>query len=398
MNSFLDSVTNIEFGQSIYADNIKLLIYHDNQSLFDLLEFDDDTIFLEPLLFAYFNQKSTCNFPIEQILFGYISPFRRPDKIRIVFNIDGVAYLPKIGYFKIENSITEAILYNKTNGFEIKNVDEIISYTFYEILTIDNGNFEILRFGIPLLDDYFERYVEDSLTNEKEKVSVSIFESGYLFLPYIEKSIEIIKKNLPDYYEKFKLTNRRIVIFYNPDVLSFVTKQIHGFIFLTTSQSNDEVFFVEELIHQGSHNILNSILYDNFVLFKINPEIHTLGSYIGNPLENRSILSTFHGLYTVAKRVEYFPVLLQKKIFKGKQLHEFQGRFCDQYRRFRTGFEQVDLNELFTESGESFYQEIDSMCFRILKKFEDTIYIFNMSNQPNEFSYEHFCILNHSRL
>jgi|LakMenEpi03Aug12_release.lakeMendotaPanAssembly.Ray.scaffolds.fasta_scaffold1582493_1 hypothetical protein len=36
---------------------IKLLIYKENPSVLEKINFEDDTIFLDPLLFAYFNSK-----------------------------------------------------------------------------------------------------------------------------------------------------------------------------------------------------------------------------------------------------------------------------------------------------------------------------------------------------
>ena len=44
--------TNTEF-----INTIKLLIYKEKPSLLEKVDFEDDNIFLDPLLFAYFNSK-----------------------------------------------------------------------------------------------------------------------------------------------------------------------------------------------------------------------------------------------------------------------------------------------------------------------------------------------------
>ncbi|AOR28371.1 hypothetical protein FORMB_13270 [Formosa sp. Hel1_33_131] len=65
-------------------NTIKLLLYKENTSVFKKLNFDDDEVFLEPLLFAYFNSKSYNSYPkeaLEEMLQGYfikkeeINPF-----------------------------------------------------------------------------------------------------------------------------------------------------------------------------------------------------------------------------------------------------------------------------------------------------------------------------------
>ena len=50
---------------NIILDNIKTLIYIEDKSIFEKIDFDDDTIYLEPLLFAYFNSKKDKLFPKE---------------------------------------------------------------------------------------------------------------------------------------------------------------------------------------------------------------------------------------------------------------------------------------------------------------------------------------------
>tara|TARA_B110000971_G_scaffold69706_1_gene71447 strand:- start:1167 stop:1379 length:213 start_codon:yes stop_codon:yes gene_type:complete len=61
-------------------DTIKILIYKKQQHLFEKLNIQDDEVFLEPLLFAYFNSKSNNLYPkeaLEEMLQGYFIKKRR---------------------------------------------------------------------------------------------------------------------------------------------------------------------------------------------------------------------------------------------------------------------------------------------------------------------------------
>ena len=42
-------------NKSKLADDMKVLLYDENNKIFDRLDFNNDNIFLEPLLFNYFN-------------------------------------------------------------------------------------------------------------------------------------------------------------------------------------------------------------------------------------------------------------------------------------------------------------------------------------------------------
>jgi len=76
-------------------DTIKILIYKKQQHLFEKLNIQDDEVFLEPLLFAYFNSKSNNLYPkeaLEEMLQGY---FIKKEEIKIAhsYSRDGIAYV-----------------------------------------------------------------------------------------------------------------------------------------------------------------------------------------------------------------------------------------------------------------------------------------------------------------
>ncbi|MGY0407866.1 MAG: hypothetical protein ACWIPJ_05870 [Polaribacter sp.] len=90
---------------------IKLLIYKENPIFFEKIDFDDDNVFLEPLLFS----KEI----LIEILQGY---FLKEKKVNINYSFKkkGIAYIPKIGYFKNKSlKPFEQIEIIKGTGIEI---------------------------------------------------------------------------------------------------------------------------------------------------------------------------------------------------------------------------------------------------------------------------------------
>jgi hypothetical protein len=116
--------------------------------------------------------------------------------------------------------------------------------------------------------------------------------------------------------------------------------------------------------------------------------------YTNQEWDYRNIYGAYHGLYTVAKRVEYFDILLSKNVFSGSEKHELLGRLTDQFGRFRTGLELLNFNEVFTEKGMTFYKELDTKCASILIKYDKLLTFFDTSSVDLDFRYNDFCILN----
>jgi len=111
-------------------NTIKLLLYKENTSVFKKLNFDDDEVFLEPLLFAYFNSKSYNSYPkeaLEEMLQGYF--IKKEEIITHSYSRDGIAYVPNIGYFKVNESIP----FEKIKFIAHTNIELIQSYNLLEI-------------------------------------------------------------------------------------------------------------------------------------------------------------------------------------------------------------------------------------------------------------------------
>ncbi|MBE9490301.1 MAG: hypothetical protein IMY67_08420 [Bacteroidetes bacterium] len=86
-------------------NTIKVLLFKKYQKVFNFIKYEDENIYLEPLLFSCFNsvQKNENLIAIlEEILQGYF--FKKEEiKVRYSFNKNDVAYIPQVGYFKRGN-------------------------------------------------------------------------------------------------------------------------------------------------------------------------------------------------------------------------------------------------------------------------------------------------------
>lgn len=353
--------------QTEIINTIKILIYKENSSLLEKINFDDDEIFLEPLLFSYFNSKKKNTFSnelLEEILQGFFVEKKEP-KINHSFNKNNIAYIPDVGYFK--------------KG--LKNLQEPI---------LKLGDFEILKEIHPTQEPYFREFYKGHIINENP-IYNSVWQDNHKEL---EKAILIIKEYLPDFYQELFFANRKIYLHNNPKILNFTTVETLGMLYFYVLGENNLIYFIEELIHQGSHNFLYYVVQNRKDYFKIEVDNLIMRDLTKQEWDYRNVYGAYHGLYTVTKRMECFDILLSKNVFVGKHKHELLGRLTDQFSRFKTGLELLNFEEIYTNKGLELYNELNTKCQSIFNKYKVLQSIFDLSNRDLDFRYDDFCKLN----
>lgn len=347
-------------------DTIKLLVYKENPFLLEKVDFDDDSIFLEPLLFAYFNSKKNNLYStkvLREIMQGY---FLEKESIIVEHSLDknGIAFLPNVGYFDQNKRIVDKIL----------KVDE----------------FEIFKYCHPLLENYFVESYKGHIVNPKP-LHNTVWEENYKTL---EKAIFIIKEQLPTFYKELVFANKRVYLHDNPKILNFSSIETLGMLYFYVLGTQNLVYFIEELIHQGSHNFLYYVIHDRKDYFKIDVDNVIMRDLTHEQWDYRTVYGAFHGLYTVTQRVICFDILISHNVFSGREKHELLGRMADMIPRFKTGLELLDLDYVYTEKGKKYYFELSNKCDLILNKYEQLTKIFDLSHRDLDFRYNEFCELN----
>jgi hypothetical protein len=276
--------------------------------------------------------------------------------------------------------------------FHLEHDGKRVAYTFEKRLLVADGRLEVYRYNHPLFAPYYvpyDRYVKDLPPTE-----VNVDNVVKHHLPALQRAIAILKQYCAPFFDEILATNRSITLFHNPAVNCFVTMSAHGAVFLATIPENDEVFFVEELMHQCSHNAFNAILFDKAGYFKIDVEHEILGDYLNKKNETRTLYSAIHGLYTVVKRYEGFDTLYTEDIFSGRQKHEFLGRIGDLKKRLHTGLDGLDCDKVYTPKGIEMYQLLRQTGDNMAQHLQALDDLFDFSNQPEEFSYAKFAEIN----
>lgn len=384
---YSDIITKfIQPNMASLAESIKFLIYEKDPKLFELLNFEEDAIFLEPLLFSYFNSKDK-RFPLAQILFGYIKESLRPKDIEVWADNNGIIYLPQIGYFKTElrNTFLKLSCSGSVEDFIFSKGNVNINTIKESSIILPDLNVEIYQHNNVLYSEIFPGLSETgSLSGLMDKHSAHLW-----------KAKDIIKKYFPFYFDLIKKVGRGIMIFDSENQFSFGAMRAQGVAFLNTRKANNEVFFVEDLVHQFGHVIFNIVTADKTEFFAIDISNMSLGDLTNDENDkNKELYGSFHGLFTETSINMCFDILLENKVFSNEKLHELYGRFSDDMKRFKKALEKLNYPHIYTSSGLELYHLFNEQYDRIYQKWEDIIHGYNTSNQGYIFDYNKFVELN----
>ncbi len=378
----------IEEGQSQFALSVKSMIFREDESLFEVLDFSDDRIFLEPLLFAYFNSNKT-NITLKQILFGYIHPSKRFTKINVSTNPSGIIYLPKIGYLETENCENlqlELAVDNHTGDYTLTYESNIVDYKFKKTVLITGTDIEVQQFSNPLIEPYFR-------DRSNNVTSVNSNQIGFNYYDDINNAVIILKEYYPSFFSCFNEVIRCIMPFNSDSANSFATLSVHGTAFLNVPKNANEVFFIEDIVHQCGHTILTSITHEMEQFLAIDPDT-PLEKFNLKTGEYRSVYVAFHGVFTEAIMNEAFAICVENKIFMGRKEHELKGRFAYILSRFLADMESLNHPEIFTPTGFYVYSALRNKMLTTYSQYGSMLKEFDLTNQPYTFSYDQFLLTN----
>lgn len=393
-------------GKQSMIENIKILLYQEHESIFDLIDFEDDTIYLEPLLFAYFKSSKRNKNDLFSILYGYIPLNKRPDLIELTTDEWGRIYLPKIGWLITNNPSQHLKLkFEADSGFNLLQNDRKIDFLYEPIQLIGDTSIELLKYPVPILEQFYYDVNQTSVKVEITKITLKQLHN-------LELAIAFIKDSLPHHYDLISSVTKGVVVF-NIDYYltnSFATLSAQGIAFLNSYQDDyNEVFFIDDIAHQSGHVIFNTLIYDSeeFLLVEPGTVIQIL-NLEGLPREPRDIHVVFHALYTYYTTFICLDAYLQNKNIEAAKRHEALGRMrfyikkCYQDisiiespdKQYNNTDVLYSKSELFTEKGFIIYQEILKTYNDMVNKWYKNTNDFDLSNQPYNFTYSSFIELN----
>lgn len=359
-------------------DSLKLVLYNRHPDIFQRLDFEDDTIYAEPLLYTYINQPDTKW--LDAIIYGY-EKIKKP-VIEVFSNAQGVIYIPGIGYFLTDLPYTTFLLKTSESGFSLEFNGEKIGYVFEELLFFDYG-IEIVKYQYPLFEAIFDE--EDT-----EDSPILIKDVYKHHLTTMSKGLELIKQYNPEFFRMLLICLKKIMLFTARLPYSFATLSIHNMIFMNVNLWDTEIFFVDHFSHEGAHVIFFTITYDSKVRMFTCPfntpatDIKSLG------LNHGTIYLRFHGLFTFQEIARSLALCMASLPSSDKNQDEIRGRLIFQMERFRLMLDLFSDKEILAAEGLQWFESFKETYKNLTAQYNAVAGMYDLSDQPYDFSYKIF--------
>ncbi|MNV06811.1 hypothetical protein D3C71_972110 [compost metagenome] len=380
--------TLYEKGKAGFSDIIRTALYRHDETIFDRLDFYNDRIVEEPLLYCYFNSTDEHK-SLDQVLFGYYAREKRPQELSVFSNRRGKIYLPYYGTLLTERGRGEFTLFydSETDTISLSQNDESVAFAYAPISVLEHyPDIEVTSDVDPHAEKFFLDFA--ALTQEEAEFFLAYKPIEITqYIPDIEEAFRLMDDLLPEDAEKIRTSIKKIVLFYHPKLRNFATRESHGTIFLNVEETANVSFFLEEIIHQGSHIVFNNVTFDTSEFFQTDPNA-LLSDYVAN--DSRTLYGAFHGIYTTCKIVDLLiRVIDSKPVMKPEVAYEIIGRLAVNKNRHEIGLETVPYESIFTDLGKTCMDYYFTLLDENIHK-NSRLFDFDIKNHPVVFDYEVF--------
>ncbi|NOQ73850.1 MAG: hypothetical protein GQ574_17720 [Crocinitomix sp.] len=389
---FLETV---QIGMQYFIEKIQFLLYKDNPDVFDLIDFDDENIYQEPLLFAQFCFPDKSNLTLENLLYGYMQTKLRPKEMIANSDDFGRIYLANFGWVITSINKQEYTIKTLSNfDIELYIKDEKVAFTLEPLCLLEEGGPEIIKYPINVLKACHPQV-------SGVEIELDITEITKERIQQLKNAWRLMKQLIPAQYELTKKIVNKMVVFnlINGTGNSFATTSANGTAFFHCYQPEyNEVFFIDDIAHQTGHVIFYAITAEPEHFIKLLPET-LLQSFTDKTNQGtRTVYILFHALYTYYVTLIFLNKALEMNSFRGQKLHESRGRICFYINKYRHDItflkECIGLDALFTDKGRKLYDKIETDLTEINNNWYQKLNHLDLTNQPYNFTYSKFIELN----
>jgi hypothetical protein len=371
-------------GQRELEAAMRTLVAREDADIHDALCAGPAGSFLEPLLFTYFYAREPV-IGLPQIAFAYVPCDARPSALRVQSDARGRVVLPNLGHAITEHAHADLTAVHDAGRDQLQLLlgEAPIAHALDGRRLLGDSGIELLRHGNPLLDVTFT-------DADGRPLSYSPVVTGSAHEPALLRALSIIAQFEPVYHALILRSVRQVFVFRCPNVNSFATLNAHGIVYLNALERDDEVFFIDELVHQCGHVIFNAISLRRPAFCRVDPDLPM--SVLGGERcrgEERSLYTVLHGLYTEQAMVRCLRALDEAAVFRGRKAHELRGRLAFIARKMEIDVANLDQPGLCSELGERFL-DVFRAAFFATRRERDDLFRQDLSDQPYNFSYERY--------
>ncbi len=228
-------------GRRRFADAARRLVVSTRRDLAMRLPFEDDEIFLDPRLFAYFTGDEDSAATLDQLLIGRVPVQHRPASVPVRSGPAGDVEVPGVGVLHTTHEMADLQL---SSGMSLSaDGTEIPSHLEPEQLVPDT---EVLISGVsPVLARLFVSPdgMQANVVSDNTETRTSDLRDAF----------SLLRTCYAEYASIIAATTRRVVLFRSADLNSFAAPKAQGCVMLNTKYGIGRIYHYEDLLHQCGH-------------------------------------------------------------------------------------------------------------------------------------------------
>ena len=351
----------------------------------------EGNIFLDPHIVLKILYDPVPEVSLESLLLGYLKNQFFPEQIKLYTNQEGNTYIPRYGDILTDypNQVIQASLKKNENKFHLTIAGKAISYQFRPINRLYEIDCEVLSIFDPYFRDKF------GFTRLDLKLDENLNRTCSQYSAELDKAIGLIKEKNHWFFELIKIVMRKFLIHQIDDFRSCASLSSPGVSFIHVKHGDDVVFFMEEVIHQCSHNLFYIAIKNGQECFNFDAKETRMSSLTGNTNDQRTAFGAFHSLFTLSNITLILPTYLDHKDLNAKQVFELKGRLSDNTKRFQTSLNEFhSIENQLTGLGKQILKHCNAVYDYVIQNYSNLVYSYDTSNQPYVFSFHKFLELN----
>ena len=382
------TLSQVKDGLEDLSDLIRFQINRgDKAHLLNMLDFDNDELFLEPSSFFHFADvaKDPPNASLEQSLLFSLTKGSLEYPNDVYSDEQGLIHLPSYGYLVVEPKQSFELTFSASEQkIQLSKDGKDVSFEHKPFTFIRGTNIKLLESQSELLTNLelktiFDEPMTRTVTENEEKIG---------------NAIAIMKEIAPLFTEMVELVTRDITLFRSSNHFSMASINQFGSAFLNLSDENqNEPFFIEDIAHQCGHVIFYTLTMDAAKFFS-SPKDTPLKDFTYVSYEKRDLYGAFHGLFTYTTIANCLDLVIEHRKLEGELLVETYARLAFFLAKFRKDLVAMEENNILSKLGFEYFDMFHSAYLRINEKHKHIARTFDFSNQNYLFSWKAFKQLN----
>lgn len=341
--------------------------------------------FLDPIFFCFASTIDKREINLHQLVYGYIEQRFRPKKITVYSDQNGIVELTNIGYFKTAFPYTVFSFYIKNKKNILTRGNKKVRFRFIPKYLLKGTHIELRNQYHPYFSTFFKRISRPKKRDKKIVLLKNITKNRII----IEKALTKIKQTSAKQFLEIEKTTRMIVLLEgSKSEFAFTTLEMQGAIFIRPSVGSGVHFFIEHIIHESSHILMNFILIQIREYFRIHPFEERFSSPLKK--KKRGIYHVIHANFVLAKIALFYSSMYAQKNYNKSDKYEVIGRLLLSFRRLEEGVSYIDDKKLFTKKGMTLIDYLIQTKITIQKKHDLLLKKYSVQKQKEEFDVNTF--------